>query len=323
MVSVSEEEYQGTCDALRAVAQRIRGDFIFVGSDAFCQFNIGDLVQFHRLQASDVTMTLVGAPIAEPEKKGASPKLQIEEDDQEIIGIGKNGRVLLKESVLDLESGLTLQKSLVFRGSHHRLRIRSDLLDLGVYVFSHWVSALVVQNPHLVSVKSDLIPHLIAHQFQTFEDLQISMPSLLNRSRHLLTIDKWLVQQEASHIYNTVTHAAFAAAGHATTEHNPYRVDPRTQELCDIVLADLLQSEEGEKSPRERSDSPRDVQASSLATATGKNPRLPPLAHSAYDEHDNDDDDDNDNDDDDDLDPKHSPLTTADGAETFESDMLR
>ena len=64
------------------MAERIRGDFICLGSDVLCQFSLGELAQLHRVRAADVSMVLAAAPAEESEKKGGPPKIRIDDEDQ-------------------------------------------------------------------------------------------------------------------------------------------------------------------------------------------------------------------------------------------------
>lgn len=74
---IQVNELFGTADAVRAVHDRIRGDFIVYNSDTLSQIHLIELVQTHRLQSSDVTMLLAVAPLEESEKKGVPPILKV------------------------------------------------------------------------------------------------------------------------------------------------------------------------------------------------------------------------------------------------------
>ncbi len=71
------EEFVGSADAVRAVSDRIRGDFIVFNSDTISQINLAELVSIHRLRSSDVTILLAAAPVEESEKKGAPPVMKV------------------------------------------------------------------------------------------------------------------------------------------------------------------------------------------------------------------------------------------------------
>lgn len=74
---VPVSEMIGSADAVRAVADRIRGDFIVFNSDTLSQINLGELVHTHRLHSSDVTMLLSAIPLEESDKKGGNATLKV------------------------------------------------------------------------------------------------------------------------------------------------------------------------------------------------------------------------------------------------------
>ena len=155
----------GSVDGLRAVADRIRGDFIVIHSDVFCKAPLGPLAQRHRMKSADVTMLLSRAPTEESshsDKKtssggGAIPvggkrRLRMDEEDQEWIGFNDDERVLIKTPHADLDASLTISKALL----HHSgpMSIRGDLMDLGIYIFSKWVLELVCNYTGLAPVNA-------------------------------------------------------------------------------------------------------------------------------------------------------------------------
>jgi NDP-sugar pyrophosphorylase family protein len=182
-------EMSGTADGLRAVAERIRGDFIYISADIISQFGLIDLVNLHRSSVSDMTI-LFSVP---------TNKESIKDDvDQEYIGITKEGRVLLKSSTLELEDeGITLSKALLFKASSP-LSVRNDLMDVGVYIFSYWILEFIKSTKRISSIKSDLLPYLIHRQFQSQEYLYEKFPSLQFRKRPLNYLENWLIQNNNS-----------------------------------------------------------------------------------------------------------------------------
>lgn len=193
---VMVENMTGGCDGLRAVGERLRGDFIFLSSDIFIKGGIGELTSMHRLKGGDVTMLLAPAPVEEPDKKGGKKKLKIEEEDQEFIAFNDENRILKKIPKVDLEENFLLNKPLLNRGG--ALSLRSDLLDLGVYVFSFWVLELVKSNRKFQSVRNDLIPFLVDHQHQPLSLLAEVMPSVCFRNRNLAAVEPWMHASEAA-----------------------------------------------------------------------------------------------------------------------------
>lgn len=193
---VGVEEMLGSADAVRAVHDKITGDFIVLGSDVISDIALGRLVNLHRLQTADVTMLLSAAIAEEPEKKGAPKKIHIDEEDQEYIGLSQGQRVVLKTPALELDSTIALSKPILQRCSNFSLR--SDLLDVGVYVMAKWVMQFLVTTSRISSIRTDLLPYLVKRQFLSKEYLCQSLPGFENRKRSNPILESWLVSSEAS-----------------------------------------------------------------------------------------------------------------------------
>ena len=179
-----------SCEALRVVSDRIRGDFVCINSDVFSKFSLGDMANFHRTRSSDLTMMLVAAPMDEPEKKGGLKKLRVEEEDQEFVGICEDGRVVLKLAVTDAEEAVDISKPLLHRCG--TLALRTDLLDLGIYFISRWVLEFILENRHFDSLKTDVLPYFVDRQFQPVNYLLETFPSLQQRVRYISSLEPWL-----------------------------------------------------------------------------------------------------------------------------------
>ena len=125
-----------------------------------------------------------GVPLKESAKakKGSFAR---EEEEIEYIGVSKHSgnsgfqsnynsldRLVLKVSKVDVEEDedfvgktpkLVLPK-LKITGSSG-LSIRTDLMDLHVYVFSSWIRQLLIKKEQIISLQEDLVPLLISRQF--------------------------------------------------------------------------------------------------------------------------------------------------------------
>lgn len=198
---VAVEDSEGSADNLRAVKDRIRGDFLFISSDVVFKLALGDLINFHRKSAADITTVLSGLPIDEPEKKGGIMKVRVDDMDQEYVGIGGDGRLVMKipaVELLEAEAGsdFELHKSLLHRCQD--LTVRTDLLDVGFYVMSHWVLEFVGSQRKITSIRGDLLPLLIGNQFQP-RDLQMAtFPPLRHRNRVLCGVERWQARQASA-----------------------------------------------------------------------------------------------------------------------------
>lgn len=191
---VVADEMMGSADGLRAVADRIRGDFICMCADVISQFSLGELVRRHKIHASDITMILAALPSEEPDKKGGVKKVKVDEEDLEFNGVCTDGRVVIKTQATEVDSeSIKLSKPLLHR--FNSLKLRSDLMDMGVYVMSRWILEFLTFNKKISSIRMDLVPYLVKRQCQSSQYLMQTFPSLMHRKRPLQTIENWLTNK--------------------------------------------------------------------------------------------------------------------------------
>ena len=178
----------GSADYLRAVSDRIRGDFICLHTDFISQYNLGTLSTMHKLSCSDITMLLTIA----------SKDLKLEEADEELIGICDDGRIILKLLKLEVADSLLLPKALL----HHAptLSLRQDLIDIGIYFMSHWIIKFLMDETNkMSSIKRDLLPYLIQRQFLSSNYINKMIPSIQqHRHRSLQGIESWIINSSIS-----------------------------------------------------------------------------------------------------------------------------
>jgi hypothetical protein len=198
---VPVEDMMGSVDGLRALADKVRGDFICLGSDVLSQVSLGELVKVYRTVNSDIAMILSAVIPDEPDKKGGPKKIKIDEEDQEYIGICEKGRVVMKSPGLELDGKYTISKPLLHKCK--ALTIRNDILDVGVYVMSHWILDFVLFNRKISSIRTDLIPYLVDRQFQSKEYLMRMMPSLQKKNKPLQELHLWF--QKAINASNDIS----------------------------------------------------------------------------------------------------------------------
>ena len=248
------EELQGNADCLRHVAHRIRNDFIFITSDVILQYNIGDMINYHRINAADVTIGLAGCRVDEPEKKGGIRKVHIDEDDREYIGMYTSGRILLKLPVLEADTTLNLHRALLNKA--HSLTVRSDLLDSGVYIFSKWIIDLLLQNTNILNIRSELLPFLIKHQYQPIDYIYNKIPILSKiNTRSRCGVDKWIAMQENQtriyenrvisiwqHSLSTSTPTTSQLHTDLNPTYNTTVPIRRSMELCDYILSEMTET---------------------------------------------------------------------------------
>jgi hypothetical protein len=182
---VAIDDMYGSADCLRAVKDRIRGDFFCLNSDFISQYCIGELANMHRLSTSDLSMMLTTA----------SSDVKKDEVDEEFIGICDDGRVVMKMPTLEIDETIELTKPLLHRAPG--LSLRQDLVDVGIYLMSHWVLEFLTSNSKITSIRTDLLPYLINRQHQPADVLLKLIPSLEHRNRPLKAVEPWIVSATA------------------------------------------------------------------------------------------------------------------------------
>eukprot|EP01034_Spumella_vulgaris_P028055 gene28055-34852_t len=137
-----------------------------------------------RLKTSDLTMmfTTVGKDVKKDEMT------------QEFVGITEEGRVVFKKPALEMDETVDLAKPLLHRTP--TLSMRSNLLDIGIYVMSHWVIEFVKSNTRISSIRTDLVPYFVNRQFQPASYLYEKLPALQHRRRPLHDLESWLVSPD-------------------------------------------------------------------------------------------------------------------------------
>ena len=169
------EDHCGTADALRSAREKIKTDFVVISGDLITNSVLHQLADIHRIRDSTVTMLLKGVPSADDnvddvEKNEVLVKKmrqRKENDVVEFIGLveGESRVVLVKEGALDVEDSLLLPKIPLLR-RRPAVTVHTDLLDAHLYFFGHWVLDLLQEKPHISSIKADLVPYLVRHQFR-------------------------------------------------------------------------------------------------------------------------------------------------------------
>ena len=229
---ISVPRMMGSADGLRAVNDRIRGDFIVISSDVVTDCSLGALVNLHQLRSADITVAVSGSMEEEPDRKGGVKRI-IDEEDEEYVGVDSDGRLVFKTSALELEGNVTLSKPLL----HHckQLSLRKDVCDSGIYVMAWWVLEFIMRSPRLSSIRSDVVPYLTNWQFQPEAPLLAHVPGLEHRRRPLASVEGWL---------NRVTSRTSAKSGPELSEHmiRPSTILPTVQSTLSMDSSLMNQS---------------------------------------------------------------------------------
>jgi len=222
------EEMSGSADGLRAVSDRIRGDFFCLGSDFISQYCIGELTNMHRLCSSDLPMMLTVV----------NSEVKKDEMDEEYIGVCDDGRVVMKLPTLEIDETIELSKPLL----HHAptISLRKDLVDLGIYLMSFWVLEFLSENARISSIRTDLVPYLINRQFQPTDYLLEIIPALQHRNRPLKSIEPWIM--------DTTPGGSVSRAVQVEMAHSGYLED-KGQAILDLLTANEDQEDSSRNSP--------------------------------------------------------------------------
>ena len=100
---------------------------------------------------------------------------------------------------IDDENNVTLKKSLLHHDHDNggKLRFRCDLVDVGCYCFSYWILDFLNKKTDISTIRTDLLPYLVARQYQDVDYINQHIPSLQHRRRGLQTLDSWLVHNRS------------------------------------------------------------------------------------------------------------------------------
>ena len=220
----------GSADGLRAVSDRIRGDFIVYSSDVLTDCSLGALVHLHQLRTADITVAVCSSVEEESDRKGGVKRM-IDEEDEEYVGVDVDGRLIFKASALELEGAIVFSKAILKQCK--KLSLRKDVCDAGIYVMSHWVLEFVMRSPRLSSIRTDVVPYLTKWQFQPQATLLAHIPGLEHRHRPLASLENWL---------SRITSRSSRHVGPELSEHmiRPSTLMPSVQSSLSVDSSTLL-----------------------------------------------------------------------------------
>lgn len=243
LVTIPNDDINGSADYVRAVSHKITQDFIVVNGDMISEVSIAELTRLYRLKNADMMVLLTpfqsveGGDEKKPSKSGpksaaaGEKKVKIDEEDQEYIGVCTNdGRLVLKSAVVEVEKNIVLDKRILNK-CQDSLLIRNDLLDVGIYVFSHWIIHLLLDKKKISSIKIELIPYLLNKQF------------IQNTKYLIAALGDSLLQRPAHRNLNEVDTYLYNNHKHCQTNANSNRQGSTTgllKDLSNTVLEQFL-----------------------------------------------------------------------------------
>ena len=169
------EDHCGTAEALRRAREQIKTDFVVISGDLITESVLHQLADIHRIRDATLTMLLKSDATAEnatddADKKDVLVKKMRQKKEGnvvEFVGLveGESRVVLVKEGALDVEDTLHLPKSPLLR-RRPSISVHTDLVDAHLYFFGHWILELLQEKRQFSSIKADLVPYLVRHQFR-------------------------------------------------------------------------------------------------------------------------------------------------------------
>ena len=236
---VAVDNDKGSADALRAIRDKLRTDFMVISGDLVSEVPIHNLADVHRISNATVTMLLKEEvtkldPRDAKAAKGAKGKLvdprpKRDDDQVDIFGIATGGgemsggdfgdfgdfgggtvdsdakRVVLMTNKMVLDDELRVSRTLLRRVPS--LAVHTDLLDTHFYIFAHWVLDLLDVKKRITSIKGELVPHLVRRQFRGRDAVP---PEVLSRA----------LPSELSMLPHTMSHAISSVGARPQIETN-------------------------------------------------------------------------------------------------------
>mmetsp|Transcript_65236 Transcript_65236/g.155594 ORF Transcript_65236/g.155594 Transcript_65236/m.155594 type:complete len:429 (+) Transcript_65236:102-1388(+) len=173
-VCVVDEDME-TADVLRCLKDKITRDFVVVSGDLITDVFLHHLADVHRIHDATCTVLLRAPKPVNLPTGSKAPK--VEGATLDFVGLDeKRSRLLVLESAADVDEKLVVPRRVL--RAFPNITITNKMLDAHFYIFSHWVLELLKSRPELTSIKSELIPFLLAHQFSPEPVLNPGQPLL-------------------------------------------------------------------------------------------------------------------------------------------------
>lgn len=178
VVFLEEEE---PVNVLKAMASRLHSDFVVIEGNALIDTPLDELLDTHVLCHSSITALIKEFDMS----KGGKGAKQADVDSQDIFGVSewstdgyRNGttfpkkacRIVLKSSKSDAKNGTINIKTSLLKKCNN-IKIRADLADCGVYVFSQHALKLMsyvdTEKDFMWSkISTDVLPFFAKNQFK-------------------------------------------------------------------------------------------------------------------------------------------------------------
>ena len=171
-IEILAADAYGSADALRAVKDKIKSDFIVVPCDLLTDYPLEKMMANFRLHSPSVLALF--SPNVKFDYTGIGPK---EIEPVTYMGLDSaNERFLsldIKEPNDDNESHINVYMPII--NQCDIVNMYSDFHDSHVYLMKHWVLNWLCDNNEIISIKEDLLPLLVKCQYSKVLRSQVNI----------------------------------------------------------------------------------------------------------------------------------------------------
>ncbi|XP_050304314.1 translation initiation factor eIF-2B subunit gamma [Anthonomus grandis grandis] len=175
---LEDKEDLGTADSLRLkeVQERLKSDVLVLSCDLVTDVNLGGILNLFRKNNASVATLMFPNQTGNVVVPGPKSKHKPERD---LIGIDQQtNRLVFLASASDFESDVALPMSLLKKHTH--IKMYSNLIDSHIYVLKNWVIQFLKSQESFMSVKGELIPHIIKKQLSKVPAAEDTSASIVN-----------------------------------------------------------------------------------------------------------------------------------------------
>ncbi|KAJ3189446.1 hypothetical protein HDU85_003076 [Gaertneriomyces sp. JEL0708] len=230
---------EGTADALRSIADKIKSDFIVMSCDIITQLPPHHLIDLHRTQSPTVTTLLYDFQQLEG---GAEKPCKQDAEYAQYTGIDSaSGQLVFSKAQEDVGDSLRLRMSMLRK--FPRIKLYTNLRDAHVYVFKRWVMDIVVADKTISSIRKDLMKYLVQCQYSHQARAKARVNQLLSANPDVfaeaellsttssLGVDKLMQRMQSMHLM-----ARDSEISNLSSSFTSDAPDPSQQVVCAGVI---------------------------------------------------------------------------------------
>ncbi|XP_047985910.1 translation initiation factor eIF-2B subunit gamma [Leguminivora glycinivorella] len=161
LIVIPSDDDWGTADTLKHISSRVVTDLLVISGDLITNINLNEVLNLYRKHDAALTALYFNNG-AEEWIELPGPKTKAK-PDRDLVCIDKETqRLVFVASASDFEDNITLPRVIIKK--FNSISMYSRLLDAHVYVMKHWVVNYLVEADKFISVKGELVPHIVKKQ---------------------------------------------------------------------------------------------------------------------------------------------------------------